>query len=71
MINKILIRSFEVGKAGDFVVMNRQASELIDLRLRRATEITEQLFALIILGDDRCTLATHVMGQPLYRAGVN
>ncbi len=65
------IGSFEVGKAGDFVVMNRQASELIDLRLRRATEITEQLFALIILGDDRCTLATHVMGQPLYRAGVN
>ena len=62
------IGSFEVGKAADFVVMNRQASELIDLRLRRATEITEQLFALIILGDDRCTLATHVMGRPLYRA---
>ncbi len=62
------IGSFEVGKAADFVVMNRQASELIDLRLRRATEITEQLFALIILGDDRCTLATHVMGRPLYKA---
>ncbi len=62
------IGSFEAGKAADFVVMNRQATELIDLRLQRATGITEQLFALIILGDDRCTLATHVMGRPLYQA---
>ena len=65
------IGSFEAGKVADFVVLDRQATELIDLRLQSASEITEQLFALIILGDDRCTHATHIMGKPAYLASLD
>jgi hypothetical protein len=32
-------------------------------RLKKAEDIAEKLFALIMLGDDRNISATHVMGE--------
>jgi len=64
------IGNFEVGKEADFVVLDLQATGLLELRMRAAQSLPEKLFALMMLGDDRCVQATHVMGRRQYlRAG--
>jgi len=64
------IGNFEVGKEADFVVLDLQATDLMALRMRNAQSLEDKLFALMMLGDDRCVQATHVMGQRQYsRAG--
>ena len=64
------IGNFEVGKEADFVVLDLQATELMALRMQSAHSLEDKLFALMMLGDDRCVQATHVMGQRRYaRAG--
>ncbi len=61
------IGNFETGKEADFVVLDLNASELMQRRMRRAENLAEQLFALIILGDDRNVHATHILGECRYR----
>jgi guanine deaminase len=64
------IGNFEVGKEADFVVLDLEATDLMALRMRHAQSLEEKLFALMMLGDDRCVQATHVMGRRQYlRAG--
>ena len=63
------IGNFSVGKEADFVVLDLQASELMELRMRSAQSIEDKLFALMMLGDDRCVQATHVMGRRQYLRG--
>jgi len=64
------IGNFEVGKEADFVVLDLQATELMKLRMRSAHSLEDKLFGLMMLGDDRCVQATHVMGQRRHsRAG--
>jgi len=58
--------NFEVGKEADFVVLNLQATPIMERRMARAESIEDQLFALMMLGDDRCIEATHVMGVCQY-----
>jgi guanine deaminase len=60
------IGNFEVGKEADFVVLDLQATGLMELRMRHAQSLNEKLFALMMLGDDRCVQATHVMGRRQY-----
>ncbi len=60
------IGNFATGKDADFVVLDLAASELMQCRLDNATTLDERLFALMMLGDDRCVQATHVMGRRLY-----
>ena len=43
-----------------------QATELMQKRMESAPSLEERLFALMMLGDDRCIQATHVMGQRRY-----
>ena len=62
--------NFEAGKEADFVVLDLAATPIIQRRMAQADSIAEQLFALMILGDDRCVHATHIMGRCQYRAGV-
>ncbi|MBD1911629.1 MULTISPECIES: guanine deaminase [unclassified Leptolyngbya] len=62
------IGNFEVGKEADFVVLDRQATPLLALRnagpLPQTVEaLAKQLFALIVLGDDRLVEATYVAGE--------
>ena len=60
------VGNFASGKEADFVVLDPNATELLSYRIEQAHSIEEILFAMIILGDDRCTLATHVMGDAVY-----
>lgn len=55
--------NFETGKEADFVVMDLSATDLMKRRMSRAENIEEQLFILMMLGDDRNIKATHVMGE--------
>jgi guanine deaminase len=54
--------SFEPGKPADFVVLDPASSPLMARRMRRCEGLTEELFVLMMLGDDRAVAATYVMG---------
>lgn len=63
--------NFEVGKEADFVVLNLRSTPIMALRnksfnsdnLPTLAEISDQLFATIIMGDDRAIAATYIMGE--------
>ena len=60
------IGNFTAGKEADFVVLDPGATELMQIRMENASTLEERLFALMMLGDDRCVQATHVMGRRLH-----
>ncbi len=60
------VGNFAVGKEADFVVLDYSATPLLERRISVANSIEEKLFALIVLGDDRCTEATYLMGEAAY-----
>jgi guanine deaminase len=63
--------NFEIGKEADFVVLNPYATPIMELRNRlphreaakNLAEISDQLFATMIMGDDRSIEATYIMGE--------
>ena len=63
------IGNFAAGKEADFVVLDLEATDLLALRMQQAESLEDRLFALMMLGDDRCVQATHVMGQRQYQRG--
>ena len=63
--------NFEAGREADFIVLNPQATEMMQRRLQKVDDIEELLFALMMLGDNRCIEATHVLGQCRFRRQVN
>ena len=60
------IGNFNTGKEADFVVIDLEATGLMQKRMESALSLEERLFALMMLGDDRCIQATHVMGRRQY-----
>ena len=56
------------GKEADFVVMDLHATPLLTRRVHAANDPEEILFALMMLGDDRNTHATYLMGELAYGA---
>lgn len=60
------VGNFDVGKEADFLVLGWQGVPLLEERVRRANSIEEVLFALTILGDDRCISRTYVGGTLAY-----
>jgi guanine deaminase len=64
------IGNFAPGKEADFVVLDLAATPLLERRMAHAGSLSERLFALMILGDDRCVLATHIMGKLAYTRDV-
>jgi guanine deaminase len=60
------IGNFQPGKEADFVVLDSEATPDLAWRQRHTTTLEERLFALMILGDERCVVATHVLGEPTY-----
>jgi guanine deaminase len=54
------------GCDADFVVLNPQATPLIARRCAQAQDISELLFAWIVLGDDRVIAQTVVQGRVLH-----
>jgi guanine deaminase len=61
------IGNFAPGKAADFVVLDPAATPLMARRMERAEGIVEELFVLMMLGDDRAVAATYVNGVPRWR----
>lgn len=57
------IGNFAEGKEADFIVLDSNASSITSRRLKTSGDIAETLFALIMLGDDRCVAATYLMGK--------
>jgi guanine deaminase len=62
--------NFEIGKEADFVVLNLRSTPIMALRNKSSeeipltlAEISDQLFATIIMGDDRAIAATYIMGE--------
>ncbi|GAM96795.1 guanine deaminase [alpha proteobacterium U9-1i] len=61
------VGNFAPGKEADFVVLDLDASPMLSQRLRGVTDITDILFALSILGDDRAVARTYVAGELAYQ----
>jgi len=61
------IGNLQPGKDADFVVLDYQATPLINYRLRQARTLEEKLFALTILGDDRAVKETFAAGVSVHR----
>jgi len=57
------IGNFETGKEADFIVLDYQATPLIEFRVSKCQELSEKLFVLQMLGDDRVVRETWIMGQ--------
>src|SRR4051795_1266551 len=51
------------GREADLVVLDPNATPLLTLRNARARSVQDQLFALMMLGDDRAVRATYVAGK--------
>ncbi len=58
--------NFVSGKEADFIVLDYQATPLIQRRTDVSISIEEKLFVLMMLGDDRVISATHIMGECVY-----
>lgn len=57
------IGNFEVGKEADFVALDTTATPLLKRRTSMTNNWQEKLFALMMLGDDRCIFDTFIMGK--------
>ncbi len=55
------------GSEADFVVLDLASTPLMDYRMQRASSIEEQLFVLMVLGDDRAVAETYSFGQCVYK----
>lgn len=60
------IGNFETGKEADFITLDYKATPLIKSRLAE-TSLLERLFALQMLGDERCIRETWIMGEAVRR----
>lgn len=65
-----MIGSFDKGKEADFVVLNPRATSSLAFRAPKESktigDVSELLFGVMMLGDDRCVEATYLAGQKAY-----
>ncbi|SFL18711.1 guanine deaminase [Shimia haliotis] len=59
------IGTLEVGTDADIVVLNSRATPAMDLRMQCAETLSEELFVLQMLGDDRAIAETYVAGKAM------
>lgn len=57
------IGNLQAGLEADFVVLDPQSSPLLARRLGHANSLEEWLFAMIVLGDQRAILHSHIAGR--------
>ena len=60
------IGNLQPGTEADFAVLDLAATPLIEYRLKSAKSIEEQLFVLMMLGDDRAIDSTYSFGNCVY-----
>lgn len=61
-----LIGNFIPGKEADFIVIDPQATPLLSFRTAQCESVSDMLFALTTLGDDRLIYATYILGHLAY-----
>ena len=61
------IGNFEVKKEADFIVIDLKSTELIKQKMKTASNISDILFNLMTLGDDRLISEVYIMGQKSYK----
>lgn len=59
------IGNFLPGKEADCVVLDPLALPELAMRLEHTDDLADTLFALMLLGDERCVHAVHILGQPV------
>ena len=59
------IGTLAAGTEADIVVLDARATPAMDLRMQRAETLSQELFVLQMLGDDRAIAQTYVAGQPV------
>ena len=57
------IGNFSKGAEADFIVLDYHATPLMDRRMNHCKNLSEKLFILSMLGDERHVKATHIMGE--------
>mgnify|MGYP001157116244 CR=1 FL=1 len=57
------IGNFLPGKEADFIVIDKKPTDFLAFRMKQCTTLLEELFTLIMLGDDRCIHATYIAGE--------
>jgi guanine deaminase len=60
-----VIGNFECGKEADFIVIDPDRMPLLKRRFSQSKSLDEQLFALMILGDDRVIEACYILGEKI------
>ena len=58
-----VIGSFDTGAEADLVVLNARATPSMAHRMETVETLEEELFVLMMLGDDRAVAETYVMGE--------
>ena len=65
------IGNFLIGKEADFLILDRGATPIIKHRLDMSKNLNEQLFAMMMLGDDRLVKETWIMGEKSHDRDAN
>ncbi|MBI0425275.1 guanine deaminase [Psychrobacter sp. NG27] len=65
------IGNFMPNKEADFVVIDMNATALLERRMAQTKTLEEQLFVLMMLGDDRVIEETIIAGVSRYRSNVS
>lgn len=58
------IGTLEAGTEADLVVLDARATPAMALRMERAETLSQELFVLQVMGDDRAIAQTYVAGRP-------
>ncbi|MDF2370303.1 MAG: guanine deaminase [Rhizobiaceae bacterium] len=58
------IGTIEPGREADMVVLNAGATPAMALRMETVTKLSEELFLLQTMGDDRAIVETYIAGEP-------
>ena len=61
-----VIGNFAAGAEADFIVVDPQATPLLQRRTAHSNSLEELLFALALLGDDRAIAATYAAGRQVH-----
>ena len=59
------IGTLDAGTEADIVVLDARATPAMELRMARAETLSEELFILQTLGDDRAIAETYIAGAPV------
>lgn len=65
------IGSFNIGNEADFTVLDFNSTPIMSLKQSKCKTLSEKLFSMIILGDDRAVQATYVAGECVHDRDVN